>query len=295
MPTSPYPQPAPTITGTNITVSLFLQSPPRVQRAVEALTLQRFVSDVIFGAGPPVTGGAVVHDQVLVPDVFLDRDVQEIAPGAEFPLLTSPEVAPLVALARKWGGEVFLTDEAIRRDNRQRLNREMTRLRNTIVRRVDTLGMAALRAAPIINQVASGSWAVAATDTIADLVTGAGAINGPDMGYIADTVVLNPREQESLLKDKDIRDAMPRERDDSLIRTGNLGRLLNMDFIVTNRVNPGEVFLLARGVIGGISDEVPLYARPIPDERREVVFIHGARVPAVYVTDPKAAVRITGA
>lgn len=295
MPPTPYPPAPPVVQGTNVSVSLFLQSPPRVQRAITNMALQRFVADVAFSQGPAATGGAVMYDQVTAPDLYMDRDVQEIEPGGEFPLLTSPEVAPLVAVARKWGGEVYLTYEQIRRDNRGVLARETTRLRNTIIRRVDTLAMAALRAAPITQQAASGDWSAAATDIIADLVTAAGAINALDMGYVADTVLINPQQEQDLLKDKDIRDVLPRERDNSLIRTGNLGRLLGLDFIVSNRVNPGEAFVLQRKVIGGVSDEVPLYARPIDDERRERTYLHGARVPAVYVTDPKAAVRVSGA
>lgn len=294
-PTGPYPPAAPTVAGFDLTVSLFLQSPPRVQRAVRDLTLQRFVADVAFGTGPTATGGSVMHDQVTTPDLYMNEDVEEIAPGAEFPILTSPEVAPIVAVARKYGGEVFLTAEQIRRNNTQVLNREMTRLRNTIIRRVDTIAMATLRAAPIQTMAASGDWSAAATDIVADLVTAAGMVNSLDMGYVVDTALINPAQQVDLLKDKDIRDALPKERNDSIIRTGNLGQLMGIDFLVSNRVAPGEVILLQRGIVGGISDELPLYARTFEEPRPERTYVHAARVPAAYVTDPLAAVRVTGA
>lgn len=295
MPTVPFPPAPPVVNGTTITVSQFLTNPARVQRAIQDLTLQRFVTDVVFGAGPTATGGAVVYDQVTANDLYLRDDVQEIEPGGEFPLLGDTDAGPLVAIARKYGGEVPITDEQARRDNRNILNRQMTKLRNTIVKRTDTVAMAALRAAPLITQVASGDWSLAATDIVSDLATAANAISRLDLGYVADTVLIAPDQELDLLKDKDIRDALPRERDDSLIRTGNLGRLMGLDFVVSNRILPGEVFVLMRRVIGGVSDEVPLYARPIPEPRRERTFIHGARVVTPYVTDPKAGVRITGA
>lgn len=296
MPTqvTPYPPVAPVVAGENITVSLFLASPPRIQRAVEALTNERFIADVIFGMGPTAEGGAVIHDQVVESNLYTERDVEEISPGADFPLLTSTEPTPLVAVARKYGGEIFLTDEQIRRNNRAVLTRETTKLRNTIVRKVDTVAIAALEAAPIQTSGGSGDWSTAATDIIADLVTASGAISSLDMGYIADTVLINPLQEQDLLKDKDIRDALPRERDNSIIRTGNLGRLMGLDFIVSNRVTAGTAYVLQRKIIGGISDEVPIYARPIADERRERVYIHGARVVVPYVTDPKAIFKLTG-
>ncbi len=295
MPPGPHPLPPPVIAGTNVTVSLFLQNPPWVQRAITDLSLQRFVTDLIFSSGPAAEGGAVIYDQVTTSDLYLDRDVQEIEPGGEFPLLDKADVGPLVAIARKYGGEVMLYWEDIRRDRRGKLAKQMVRLRNTIVKKADTISMAALRAAPITQQVASGAWATPGTDIIADIVTASGSVDALDLGYATDTILVSPSGAQNLLKDKDIRDALPRERDDSLIRTGNIGRILGHDIVSTNRVVAGEVFVLQRKVVGGVSDEVPLYARPIEDDRRERTFIHGARVPAVYITDPKAAVRITGA
>jgi hypothetical protein len=293
---STYPPAPPVVSATNlITVSLFLNSPARVQRSIETLAYQRFVADLVFGMGPNANGGAVIYDQLADGMLFLDRDVQEIAPGDEFPLLVGSAPVPLVAIARKWGGEVMVTDEEARRDNRNVLARELVRLRNTIIRKVDTLAMAALRAAPTNTMTASGSWAVAATDIIADLAQAIENVTSKDLGYEPNTVLINPAQEVALLKDADIRTALPRERTDVPIATGNLGRLMGQDFVVSNRINAGEVFVLERGTVGGISDEVPLYTRPIHDDRREVTFLHGARVTVPYVTDPLAATRITGA
>lgn len=296
MPTvTAFPPAPPTISGENITVSMFLNSPPRVQRAIEALANERFIADVIFGTGPRAEGGAVVHDQVTESNLYTTDDVEEISPGADFPLLTSTEPAPIVAVARKYGGEIFLTDEQVRRNSRNVLTRETTKLRNTIIRKVDRVAIAALNAAPIQTDTASADWSTAGTDIIADLAVAQNMISSLDMGYIADTVLINPAQELDLLVDADIREALPRERDNSIIRTGNLGRLLGMDFVVSNQVPAGTFYVLQRKIVGGISDEVALYARPIPDERRERVYIHGARVVVPYVTDPKACVKVTGA
>lgn len=292
---SPYPPGAPTVNGNLITVDAFLNNPARVQRSIEALTNERYIADVLFSRGPAATGGAVIYDQVLASQLYLERDVQEIEPGSEFPILNSGEVSPLVAVARKYGGEVYLTDEQVRRNNRALLARETTRLRNTIVRKVDTVAMAVLRAAPTRTFAASGDWSAAATDIIADLVDAAALVDEADMGYNVDTWFINPAQEADLLKDKDIREALPREAATVPIATGRLGRLLGSDFVVTNRVLPGEVIGASRGTAGSISDEIPVYAKTIADERREVTFIHGARLTVPYVTDPKAVVRITGA
>lgn len=292
----PFPVAPPTVAGSLITVSMFLNDPTRVQRSIEDITNLRFVADVIFGQGPDIPSGSVIYDQITEQgQIFLARDVQEIEPGGDFPILNALEAGPLVAVARKYGGEVFLTYEDVRRDRRDKLGRRMTQLRNTIVRKVDRVAMAALRAAPIIQQTASGDWSTAATDIVRDLAIAKNSITRLELGYVADTVLIHDDQELDLMSDKDIRDALPRERDNSLIRTGNVGRLMGLDFIATSQVAAGEAFVLQRKVVGSISDEVPLYARPIDWPRQERTYIHGARLPAVYVTDPKAAVRITGA
>ena len=44
--------------------------------------------------GRDVAGGAVIYDQATENELYLDRDVQEVAPAAEFPIVTSSRRAP---------------------------------------------------------------------------------------------------------------------------------------------------------------------------------------------------------
>lgn len=300
---TPYGYPAPVInpaTG-ELTVAQFLARPPYIQRAIRDLTRLRFLTEgVLFARGPAATGGAVVFDQVVGNDLFLERDVQDIEPGAEFPLLTPIDAVPQVALARKFGGEVFLTWEAIRRDNRALLGQRLQSLRNTIVRRTDEKGMAALRAAAIAGtiptMVASGDWSLAATDLVRDVATAMSAVDALDMGYEATLALVNPAQALDVVGRKDIRTELDGGRSGApIILTGWMGRLLNMNWVTSNRVLPGEVWIGEGGRVGSISDEVPTYALPIDDPRRERTYLHGARVPAFALTDPKSFIRITGA
>lgn len=292
MPT--YPQAQPTVNGTQITVEAYLNNPTRVQRAIDELANNRFIADVIFTPGPAVQGGSVLYDQVLGPETsFLNDDVQEIEPGSEFPILGTGELMPLVAVARKYGGEVMLTDEAVRRDRRDLLARNMTRLRNTITRKVDTVAIAALEAAPILAY-AGAPWDGAGVDIFAELAAAAYEVTSLDMGYEPNTVLIHGQEELAMTSDPDIRDALINAGDTSLIRTGAVGTIAGLTFLRSNRVAPGTAYLLERRTAGSISDEVPLYARPLHDDRRETWFIHGGRVAVPYVTDPKSIVKLTG-
>lgn len=293
---TPFPQANPTVSGANLTVSVFLNTPVRVQRAITDFTRQRFIMDKIFRQGPTATGGAVVYDVVTSLFFYLDRDIQEIRPGSEFPILNGAEQLPSVAVVRKLGGEVMLTDEAVRRDNRALLSREMTRLGNNIVRYVDAAAIAALNAASILTSTASGAWATNATDIISDLATAAELIYGPDFGYQPDTLIVNPVNHMGMVKNTTLRSALPREdtRPNNPIFGGYINMLEGIDILLTNRVPAGTAYLLQKMQAGNYSEEVPTYAKVIRDDRTETSYIHGARVTVPYVTDPLSVCKITG-
>jgi hypothetical protein len=309
-PITPFPQAAPTVSGVNLTMSVFLETPARVQKAITDFTVERFVMDKILAKGPTATGGAVVYDQVTQTYFFLDRDVQEIRPGSQFPLLAGGQQLPSVAAVKKMGGEVMLTYEEIRRDNRPLLAREMRRLGNNVVRYVDASVVAALNAAPIYTATAGGSWAT--SDPLADIASAAELVYGPDLGYRPDTMLINPSDHANLAKNTNLRSSLPRENigmqaatlGDNHEPTGGgianpiFGGFLNMleglTIYLTNRVPAGTVYILEAMTVGAYSDEVPEYYKPIDEPRHEAVYIHGARIGVPYITDPKACVKLTG-
>lgn len=298
-PVTAYPPAPPTINGENITVSVFLNNPARVERAIRDLSKERFIADRIFTGGPTASAGAVVYDQVTENDLYTERDVQEITPISEFPILNGAEPVPLVALVKKWGGSVLLSYEAVRRNRKDLLRRELIRLRNTIVRKVDTVAVATLDAAPIQTDTVAAPWSGGSAAIIEDIEGAKSIIEGVDMGYVADLVLLNPLEALAVRTDEDIRQALPREsRANNLIdgRATDLDGILGLNWFVSNRVPAGTVRVLDSRMLGGISDEIPgPYSRVINEEKREAWRIMAARVPTMYVTDPKAAVRLTGA
>ncbi len=289
-----YPPSGPTIVGENVTVSGYLTNPTRVRRLIENLTFERFIADRLFAPGPPAVGGAVLFDQVTANDIFLARDVQAIRPGQEYPILTDTAPTPKLAAIEKWGGRVYITDEQRDRNAYDVFARETRKLANTVIRKVDDVAIATLQAAPI-NAFVGSDWTAATGATmIANLVDGAAAINDPDMGYTADLVLLNPVQFNELLKQKDFRDAMQANTDNSILREGIIGSFLGMIFGRSNRIAAGTGYIASSRLVGGISDEVPLTTKMYREEREDSTFIQSGRRVVPYVTDPKAATRLTG-
>jgi len=282
------------VNGNQITVEQFLKTPSRVTRVINDLTRQRFIAERIFASGDAV-GGAVIYDQVTASELYTDRDVQAIEAGSEFPIVTSGETSPKVAAVTKWGGAAVLTYEAVRRDARDILNRELTKLRNTIVRKVDTVAIAALDAAPI-NTDTGTDWSDGTNgDPILDLAQGRSVIDDADLGYMADTILINPAQMVDLIGRKDVRDALPRESiTGNPIANGQLNGFMGYTWYVTNRVAAGTAYILASTMAGSLRDELPLYSRVIDQQERERWLVQAARVTVPIVTDPKAVLKLTG-
>lgn len=297
---TPYPPASPTIDANgNITLSTWLRTPTRVVRRLEDLTRARFIADQLFATGPEAVGGAVLFDQVIASDLFMARDVQQIAPGQEIPILTDEAPTPRLAAVAKWGGAVFITDEQRDRNAYDVAARQTTKLANTVLRKVDAVAIATLEAAPI-NAATGTSWAVGGTTTDAQilqqLIAARGLIDNPDNGYQADIMLGNPAERDKLASRIELLKLLTGANApviaDGVDRV--VARILGLDFFVSNRVPPGTIYIAQRRVIGGVSNETPLQTEVIPERRAQKTWIQSTRRLVPYVTDPKAATKLTG-
>lgn len=300
-PVGPYPPLAPTVAGTLITVDAFLNNPAQVRKTMQDLTHQRFIADNIYSAGPGATGGAVIYDQILGNDLFVTTDVQAITPGSEFPVLEELGPAPLVAKTTKWGGAIQVTYEERDRDRRDVVNRKLTKLRNTIVKKVDVVGLAVLKAAPILSSAASAVWSTVSTPIQKDVSTAQMLVDQQDMGYVITDAYVSPATMNSMVNNDKVTTAIQTFNNGGIQNPLGQGptepRLrgfLGLDWHVTNRVLDTEAILVSGQMAGSISDEKPLYTRVVDLPHRETVLIMGARLTVPFVTDPKSVVRITG-
>lgn len=291
-----YPMGPPTVSGTTVTVDFMLNNPTRVTRVVADLVMANFFLDRVFATGGEVTGGAVLYDQIIRYDVYTDRDVEQVEPGGEFPILTGVRRAPLVAQVTKYGGKFPVTDEAKRRNNITRLNNQMRRVANTIVRKMNQLGLAELAAAISANaRVGSSiSWGGALTTSLTTATpatrparTFAAAqleAENNELGYTYDTAIVNPLEMESLRS----------------VYAETLDKVLadyNIDLIPTPRKAKGSIYVLAGGAVGELRLEEPLRTvteREGAPQMREQTWVQLAVNPVMYVTDPFACIEMTG-
>jgi hypothetical protein len=290
-----HPFAPPTVSGLTISVPIFLQQPERITRVVRDLTLQRFLLDRLFDSpGGGVTGGAVIYDVVQSNDLYPNRDVELVSPGSEFPIVTSLEVAPSVALSEKWGGKTFILDEAARRNDARKLMNELRRLGNALVRKANQRAVGIIDAAITANSrsVTAHNWTTAilygTTPTNpqqtpqADLAAAQRQADVEEMGVQYDTLLWNPSDAttfrnvyqgqyQQVLADNGIREAY-----------------------ASNRVVAGTAYLLQRGQVGEYRLEKPLSTETWREQEIQATWIQTDVWPLMFISNPFSILKLTG-
>ena len=179
---------------------------------------------------------------------------------------------------------------------------------------VDTVAMSLiLNDASVLTTAASGDWTTAATDIALDIAKAKKAIYDQDEGYEPNTMVLNPAQELDILADADIRAAMPRETTSSAIQTGRAPLVMGIEqMLVTPALTAGTVLIMEAKMIGTIADEQPeggegysgyapgndyatVYVKLYDEDKTDDRIIRCARWPAMWLAEPTAAFKITGA
>jgi hypothetical protein len=301
-----HPLGPPTISGTTITVDLMLQQPTRITRMLMDLTLQRFIADRVFTQGGGVTGGAVVYDMATVNELYLDRDVERVEPGAEFPIVTSQRRVPAIAPVEKWGGKFWFSDESRDRNDASAFANELRRLGNTIVRKINQRAVAVLDAAVatvgshVITISSSASWGDATalapfstgyTPSVLPHATFAAVQKLGDtdeLGLEYDLLLVNPQEAMNL----------------RLVYEANGGSLASVladyglrEMYSSNRVPAGTAYFIASGQVGEMRVEQPLQtvtSREGAPLLRERTWTQSSVRPVMFVNNPYGIVKYNG-
>lgn len=292
-----YPLGAPTISGTEITIDTYSKQPTRVTRLLQDITLQKFFWDKVFATGGGVSGGAVIFDLVTENDLYLLRDVEKVAAGAEFPNVTSARLAPQIATPDKWGGKFYMTDEARDRNDQIAFTNQARKLSNTILRKMNQYAVGILDAAVTANSrtLAGHSWSAAVPNgntPTAPNVTPFGDIalamknaDVDELGIEYDTLLVNPNEKLSLFNFSQFNNG-------SL--DGTLATIGVRNIFATNRVTAGAAYLLAGGQVGQFRIEKGLTTESWREEKTQRTWWQSDVRPVAFVDNPYAVIKITG-
>lgn len=292
---SAYPYAAPTVNGSQVTVETMLNEPTRITKYLSDIQLRGLVASRIFSSPTGVSGGAVIYDQLTLNDLFSTRDVQNVEPGAEFPIITSENPTPQVAQVEKYGGKFFVTDEARDRNDGGVIQREGRKLINTIMRKTDQKAIAVLDASIAANasQTITGvNWnSVVTAGTSASSANAYPAADLSKVQLLADTQelgtefnlwIVNPAQKAQF---------------DLIYGPGAADVLAayGVEMASSNRVAAGTAYVVEGGQVGDIRVEKPLSTETWRDGfGRQRTWVQSDMRPVMYVTNPFSVVKVTG-
>lgn len=290
-----YPAAAPSVSGANITVSQFIQQPTRVTRYLSDLSLRGYFTQRVFSTPGGVTGGAVVYDQLTLNDLFSNRDVQNVEPGAEFPVVTSDNPTPLTARVEKFGGKFFVTDEARDRNDLGVIQREGRKLFNTMMMKMDAKTVALLDASITANSatqvIAGNNWN--------NVVTAGSSASTASAYPAADfSKVLLKAEQAELGAQPTLWIVNPAQKAQfNLIYGPGAQQVLaayDIEMLSSNRVAAGTAYVVEPGQTGEIRFEKPMSTETWREAETQRTWFQTDVRPVMYVTNPFSAFKVTG-
>lgn len=289
-----HPLGPPTVSGTLITVDMMLNQPTRITRMISDLSLQRFIADRVFANGGSVEGGAVIYDQATLNELYTTRDVEKVEPGAEFPNITGQEIVPRVAEVEKWGGKVYITDEARDRNNSAKFTKLMRQLSNTIIRKINARAIETLNASiESSGQTFRGNdWSAIiltglnptpnARTAFGDLALANMMAEEDELGIVYDLLLINPQEWAHLL---------------TAYQTAGIRNVLEQlgyGVYVSNRVPRATAYVLASNQVGEIRIEKPLGTETWRQPENERTWVQSSVRPLMFVDNPFSVIKVTG-
>jgi hypothetical protein len=289
-----HPLGPPTLNDNLITVDLMLQQPTRITQMIMDLTLQRFIADRVFSSAGGVTGGAVVYDQATLNQLYATRDVEKIAPGSEFPLVTGERLRPRIAEVEKYGGKVFIVDEARDRNQSSVFTNQIRQLSNTIVRKINQIAVATLldSITEYDQTVVGRNWQ--AVVTAGTSASSAALYPARDFAYaqeIADQQEMGVRFTLWLLNPQEVAQLI------TIYGSANLQALLDaigVTIYSSNRVPAGTAIVVAEGQVGELRVEKPLSTESWREPEEEKTYVQSGVRPVMYVTNPYSVLQFTG-
>jgi hypothetical protein len=286
-----------------VTVNALVKNPLVIPERIISVLDNQFVMDTVLRNAGNATGGAVQFR--VSSGLFADYSSEIVAEGAEIPLVPVTRGVPDSARVQKRALGVEITREMINRNDIGAVNNSITRLRNTIIRDIDSAFVTVLRNGVSQTRAATAVWATATAaqirgDLIAakKLVTNSQApstTSGQEyMGFEPDTIVFNPNTRDDLLGNANFLQLFLGTTAATNV-TALPEQILGLRPEVTWGVPNGEAWVMQSKVVGGYADEIPLEATALYYwEPRQVYRSDTTRSTVGFIDEPLAAARVTG-
>lgn len=295
--------------GNRLFVNDLIKDPLLIRGRLLDMARNQFMMEDVLRRVPGTQSGVVQWSETT--PLFASEDPSIVAEGGEIPLIQGEDGVPRAAFTVKIAAGIEITREARDRNRIDQVNKRLTQVRNSFVRVHERRMLSALNAAATLTMDSTLPWTTNTAAPIrSDVLTAirtvreANASNtpgGPDvndyLGYEPDTLVMSTRTEALFFNNDSVTEVY--ERGSSLdmkqpMYTGTLEKTFMGLRVLTSRFMEDDVvWIMERKTVGGFSDERPLGVTPLyEDKPREVWRADAVRRTAIFIDEPKAAIKI---
>ncbi|WP_134324708.1 hypothetical protein [Cumulibacter soli] len=285
------------------TLKKFLNSPTLIARRYDEIALNQFIGDYLLTGRPNVEGGAIQYESQGTE--VTDRPVESISPGAEYPLALIGDVPAQIAKTDKRGQDSLVTDEKLKRERRNAIDRAITALVNSNVIDFDSTVLALVASVVTQEQTITTAWSASGATILRDILLAKGKITGQKKGYNPNVVVMSDEVFAYVASDTAIAALMARESKANAVYTGEFPVIAGLEVRTTPNMPTGIDALVAdRQMLGGVGYEdlgggytrtqSGAETKSMREDQNDQWRLRARRVAVPYVTDPGAACVLDG-
>ena len=273
---------------------------PSLAKRVRTLAAQRFIADALLKGRFTSIAGSILYE--TGEPLFAPDDPEAIQPGGEYPRsqITAGELA--AAKVDKWGRDVPVTDESIKRRGISVVDVAINQLINRMVRFVDSAALGVIASKVTATSAASAAWA-SAKPIVESVELAKARAEESGEGHILDTIVLKPTHYARVMSLFMDAGYLPREQSNPLL-SGSWPQVLDLTWLRSPHTPTAAPMLVNTDELGGMADEDlggPGYAKSLPGvevksirkDDSDKYLLRSRRVTVPVVTDPTAGVLIT--
>lgn len=286
-----------------VTVNALVENPRIIAERIIKVLSNQFATDQVLRNEGQATGGAVQYR--VSSGLYADEASEIVEEFGEIPAVPSSVGDLLSVPTRKRALAVLISWEMRNRNAMGRVDNQITRLKNTLIRDIDGAFVTALLAAVTQTRAATAVWSNTSTATIRKDINAARRIvktnqaagTGSYSGYEPDTIVMSPLTEEDLLNSPEFLAMLFGSVNPSGISSLSEAPngILGLKPIVTVGMPDNVAVVCESKTIGGYADERPLRATELYEWRpNETWRSDVSRVTAGFIDNPGAGCEITG-
>lgn len=298
--------------GPTVTVNDLMKNPTWIPQQMLNIMANQFIGDSLLRQGPNAISGAVVWREPT--PLFSPSENEIIAEYGEIPGAENLVGGLYTAHTTKRGMALKISQEMRDRNEVGVLRDYMSQVSNTIVRAWDKLFFDSVLNHPQVQTLpSSDGWLSGTTTSIRGDVADAlyliadakqsdisPTVDDPDSryGYVGDTLIINQLTASDFLDNDEVNQVFAGSplASESLRYTGKMPRkFFGLDVVRSFQVPEDTAIVMMRRKAGFISDERPMRATPLYEDRpRETWRSDFTRSSVVAIDNPLSVTLITG-